>query len=102
MRTVLLPPGGYPYAVNKYIIYRINVEKYSRAGQTTDDSIIWRMRIACWITKATNTHSEYVIFIARPLQQWLQERTLLLRYTYIVTLYVQCQSRVTIPLLFPL
>ena len=23
---------------------------------------IWRMRIACWIPKATNTHSEYVIF----------------------------------------
>ena len=22
---------------------------------------IWRMRIACWIAKATNTHSEYVI-----------------------------------------
>jgi hypothetical protein len=22
---------------------------------------IWRMRIACWIPKATNTHSEYVI-----------------------------------------
>ena len=21
---------------------------------------IWRMRFACWITKATNTHSEYV------------------------------------------
>jgi len=21
----------------------------------------WRMRIACWITKATNTHSEYVL-----------------------------------------
>jgi hypothetical protein len=25
---------------------------------------IWRMRFACWITKATNTHSEYVILIA--------------------------------------
>ena len=25
---------------------------------------IWRMRMACWITKATNTHSEYVILIA--------------------------------------
>jgi hypothetical protein len=25
---------------------------------------IWRMRIACWIPKATKTHSEYVIFIA--------------------------------------
>jgi len=22
---------------------------------------IWRMRIACWIPEATNTHSEYVI-----------------------------------------
>jgi hypothetical protein len=21
---------------------------------------IWRMRFACWITEATNTHSEYV------------------------------------------
>jgi hypothetical protein len=25
---------------------------------------IWRKRIACWIPKATNTHSEYVILIA--------------------------------------
>jgi hypothetical protein len=24
---------------------------------------IWRMRIACWITKATNTHSEYVVIL---------------------------------------
>jgi len=44
---------------------------------------IWRMRIACWITNATNTHSEYVILIAYPLQQWLHERALVLRYMYI-------------------
>jgi hypothetical protein len=25
---------------------------------------VWRMYIACWIPKATNTHSEYVILIA--------------------------------------
>ena len=25
---------------------------------------IWRMRIACYISKATNTHSEYVILTA--------------------------------------
>jgi len=31
--------------------------------------IIWRMRIACWLTKATDTHSEYVIRIALPLQE---------------------------------
>jgi len=28
---------------------------------TTDDNIIWHMLIACWINKATDTHSEYVI-----------------------------------------
>ena len=38
-------------------------EKYCTAGQTADDSILRRMRIACWITKATGTHSEYVIII---------------------------------------
>jgi hypothetical protein len=34
---------------------------------------IWRMRIACWILKAPNTHTQThcVIYIAFPLQQWL-------------------------------
>jgi hypothetical protein len=44
---------------------------------------IWRMPFASWITKTTNTHSEYVILIAFPLQQRLQQRASLLRYTYI-------------------
>jgi len=30
---------------------------------------IWLLRIACWITKAKNTPSEYVILIAFPQQQ---------------------------------
>jgi len=30
---------------------------------------MWRMRIACWITKATDTYSEYVILIAVTLRQ---------------------------------
>jgi len=47
---------------------------------------IWRMRIACWVTKATNTHSEYEILIASPLQRWLRQDTSLLR------LYVHCLS----------
>ena len=34
---------------------------------------IWRMRIACWIPKVTNTHSEYVILIAFLRQEWLRE-----------------------------
>ena len=44
---------------------------------------IWRMLVACWITKATNTYSEYVILIAFPLQQWLHESSSMLRYAYI-------------------
>jgi hypothetical protein len=39
---------------------------------------IWRMRFACWIPKATDTHSKYVILIAFPLQHWLQERASML------------------------
>ena len=31
------------------------------------------MRFACWITKATKTHSENVIFTAFPVQEWLRE-----------------------------
>jgi hypothetical protein len=58
------------------------VEKYGRARQDTDDNIIRRMRFACWISKATDTHSENVIRIAFPLQQWLRERASVLLYTY--------------------
>ena len=41
---------------------------------------IWHVRIACWISKFTNTHSEYVINIPFPLQQLLNERSSILRY----------------------
>jgi len=49
-------------------------------------NIIWRMRFAMWITKATDTHSEYVILIAFSPQQWLRERA------SVVSLYVHCLS----------
>jgi len=39
------------------------------------------MRIACWIPKAANTHSQYVILFAFPQQQWLHEHDSLPRYT---------------------
>jgi hypothetical protein len=42
------------------------VEKYCTAGQATDDNTTRRMRTACWITKATDTNSEYVILNAFP------------------------------------
>jgi hypothetical protein len=61
---------------------RDNVERYG-TGQATDNSIIQRLRFACWIIKATNTHRWYVILIVFPLQQWLRERASILRYTHI-------------------
>ena len=45
--------------------------------------ITWHMRSACWLTKATNTHSEYIILIAFSLKQLSHERASVLRYTCI-------------------
>ena len=50
------------------------VAKYGRSGQATNENKIRRMRIACWIPQATNTHPEYVILTAFPLQKLLHER----------------------------
>jgi len=36
-------------------------------------TIWWRMRFEYWITKATNTHSIYVVLTAFPLQQWFHD-----------------------------
>ena len=51
----------------------------------------WCMCTACRITKAKNTHSEYGIIIAFPLQQWLHEHDSMLCYVYtacLVVLYI--------------
>ena len=37
------------------------MEKYGTARLVTDNSIIRLMRIASWITEATDIHSEYVM-----------------------------------------
>jgi len=58
---------------------RNNVGKYV----TEPDIIVGPMRIACWNTKATDTHSEYVILIVFPLQLRLCECAWILRYTYV-------------------
>jgi len=43
-------------------------KKHGRAGQATDET----MTHACWITKATNTHSEYIILIVFPRKKWFR------------------------------
>jgi len=71
------------------------MEKYGRIRQATRDNIIRNMRFACWIVKATSTHSEYVILTAFPLQKWLHEGASILRYTYIAWLvwYLSLKSK---------
>jgi len=55
------------------------------ARQATDDKIIRRMRLACWMTMARHV-PEIRNSIAFPRQEWLRERASVLRYTYIVCL----------------
>ena len=49
---------------------------------------IQRIRIAFWIHNVTNTHSEYVILIASPLQQWWHERALIVRLYVLACLVI--------------
>jgi hypothetical protein len=50
------------------------VETYGKARRVTDDNTTQRMRLVCWITKATDTLSEHIILITFPRRQWLWER----------------------------
>ena len=54
---------------------------------------IERMRTACWITKVTNTHSEYITHVTFPLQQWLPEVASVLHYAYFVCHQIQLRCR---------
>jgi len=58
-----------------------NLEKYDTARQATDNKIMWSGHFACWISKASNTHSKFTAFTW---QWWLC--ALLLHYMYIAFL----------------
>jgi len=65
-------------------VYEIMWKNFVQQGRP--QMTIWRMRFACWVTKATDTHSEYAILTAFPRQQWSRERASMWRYTYIACL----------------
>jgi hypothetical protein len=54
------------------------MEIYGRPRQATDNIITRRMRFACWIAKATNTHPEYALLVAFPERQCLRKRASML------------------------
>jgi len=61
-----------------------NMETYRKSGQAAENNTAHVH--SCWIPKATNTYSEYVIFISCPLWQWLDESASKLHFIYIACL----------------
>ena len=83
----------------KIAVYQIMQKKYV-TELDRPQMTIWRMHFTCWITQATNTHTEYVTLVTFPLPQWLHECTTILHYTYTaclvsVDLYITSSSSVT-------
>jgi hypothetical protein len=80
------------------------VEKCCIVGQATDDCVTHvHICIACWISKATNTHSVYIILFALQWQQWLHQCTLMSCYMYIaflVEIHVVKQSNTLLNTVF--
>ena len=56
------------YIFPKIVPFMRQCGKYGGAREATDD-VKQRMRFACCITKATETHSKYVILTAFPRKQ---------------------------------
>jgi hypothetical protein len=79
--------------VNFFIENRAVYEIMSKNTVERDSlqTTVWRMPIEFWITKVTDTHSEYVILIAFPLQQWFHDHASMLGYKHTVSL-VSSQS----------
>jgi len=55
---------------------------------------IWRMRFTCWITKATDIHSEYVMLLLFHGNNCYTNVPTLYAYTYIACL-IECYNNLT-------
>jgi hypothetical protein len=72
--------------------YRLwdNVENRDTYGEGTEDNTTRSMRVARWINKAENTHSEYVILMAFPCKDGYAKAPMLRLYKYLH--YLSCLS----------
>jgi len=61
------------------------MEKQGTAGQATEDNVIRRIHIACWVTKATDTRSENVSYRLSSSKMVVRSATRVL--LYIVSVY---------------
>ena len=84
-KHVQLTPQYNKQSVQLHCVSRWTVYKKKNVLEFVGQQItIWRMLIACWISKATNTNSEYVMLIA------LYTAAVVTRTNFSVTVYVHC------------
>ena len=74
------------FSAESRAVYEITWRRMVEPDRPGDNNKIRRMRFACWITKATDAHSEYKILTAFPRQQRLHKRASMLRL-YVHSLY---------------
>jgi len=60
----------------------------NNVGRGRPHLTIWLMHIAYWTPKATNTHSEYITFIAFPPNPRLHERVSMLRSATLLVFFI--------------
>jgi hypothetical protein len=70
-----------------YIVHSLdNVDKHI-VDPGRPQTALWHMRIACCVPKATNTHIQYILLIAFPLQPWLYKRASMLRSSKLAVMF---------------
>jgi len=88
VRKIFFPPGFDPRTVhslaNRYTVWDIPAQD----GENINGHTSRGMRFSCWVTKAWNKHSEYIILLTFPRQQLSSKRASRLCYTYIACLVV--------------
>ena len=69
--------------LNKYVNFFPRIVLWDNVVEPGKSQMtIRRMRLICWMSKAIETHWEYVVLTTLSRQQWLLERVSKLRCTY--------------------
>jgi hypothetical protein len=69
------------------------VEKHGRIIEPKDDNIIWRMPIACWVTKDTDKNSKYLILKLFHVYNGYANSTKYYIYMHIACLFILSGTR---------